>query len=951
MYLGDVIAETLEKDFRVITDREANEYLQMVGNKLVKHLPPTNLKFTFHIIDTPQLNAFATAGGRIYVTRKMVAFLRNESELAGILGHELGHAVVRHVSADLSLHFKKILKVESVGGRDDIYAKYNDLIDNRNTKRVKTSGGHENDQQLEADKIGVFSMVAAGYDPKGFAAAWNRLTETKGKTGNSFSDFFGTTKPAEKRLREILRAIESLPRECVDKNSSTSNAGFEKWQSYIVSSSSFAKEEKLPHLISQSSLKPYLRGDIIHFQFSPDGKYILAQDSSGVNVLTREPFKFLFRINISDAKFANFSPDSKFVTLQTYGLRVEKWSIETQQPTLAREVFVRGRCWQSTLSPDGETLICYSSRTHLEIIDVETNDTIIRKEKFYEPSFFEYFAWIFKLSEYDDKEIDAMQMEFSPDGKYFLGGRVFRFSTGGFMSYGSWGINLNQDALIAFDLHEKEEIKIRGELKNIVSMPFAFYSNDKIIGQHRKNPEKSGIFTFPEGKQVERFFMKANSYTKPHSGDFLLVRPTTTNPVGVFDIKAQKFIASNKTPALDVYGEYSVSESKDGVISLHKFDTAAKKLELVNEVALPKNNLGDVRAVSISPDFDWLALSEKSRGGVWNLKNGEIKIYIRGFRGAYFDQSGFIYSDFPKFENQERSIGVMNPATNQAGILEPIESVKSKLKGRYLIRLKTKEDEKIEKEREKRAQKGEDVPPESEEEAKKVPEFRIDSGFLVGIDLSLGFAYREGDLEIHDAVTRKMLWTKNFPDEVPKFELNPDSETVSLFWNVNAKAAKNEIKNDPLLREKLKSLGEKEGDYLIQILDANTGKIIGQNLIETGEGSFGIAGVSASGDWLTILDSENRVQIYSLSKGELVWRFFGHKAWINPAKSVALVENIEGQLSIYSLNDGKKIDKLLFTSPVIYVKFSRDGNKLFVLTGNQNYYVFNIDGLTKPKPA
>ena len=137
----------------------------------------------------------------------MIAFVRNEAELAGIFGHELGHGIVRHSAIDMSKYFKEILGVESVGDREDVYQKYNDLIDRRNTKRVKTSNNHEDNQQLEADKIGVFSMVAAGYNPEAFSSAWDRLAETEGKTGNSFTDFFGTTRPAEKRLREILKAI------------------------------------------------------------------------------------------------------------------------------------------------------------------------------------------------------------------------------------------------------------------------------------------------------------------------------------------------------------------------------------------------------------------------------------------------------------------------------------------------------------------------------------------------------------------------------------------------------------------------------------------------------------------------------------------------------------------------------------------------------------------------
>ena len=248
MYLGEVIAETVEKNFRVIRDDEANRYLREIGAKLVKHLPPTNIKFQFYVIDSPELNAFATSGGRIYVTRKMIAFVRSEAELAGILGHELGHGIVRHGSIDMSRYFKEVLGIESVGDKEDIYQKYNEYIDKRNTKRLKINQNHEDNQQLEADKIGVFAMVAAGYNPDAFSSAWDRLAETKGKTGNSFTEFFGTTRPAEKRLREILKASSSIPSECLEKDSS-SDENFKQWQTYIVTTTNFPTEETQPVVI------------------------------------------------------------------------------------------------------------------------------------------------------------------------------------------------------------------------------------------------------------------------------------------------------------------------------------------------------------------------------------------------------------------------------------------------------------------------------------------------------------------------------------------------------------------------------------------------------------------------------------------------------------------------------------------------------------------------------
>ncbi len=952
MYLGEVIAETLEKNYRVITDEKANAYLQRIGDKLVKHLPKTGLKYKFHIIDTPQLNAFATAGGRIYVTRKMVAFLNSEDELAGILGHELGHAVVKHVSTDISKLFKEILEVESVEGRDDIFEKYNEFIDKRNTKRVKLGGsGHQNKQQLEADQIGVFSMVAAGYKPEAFATAWNRLTEVKGSTGSGIGDFFGKTKPAEKRLRKILNAIKTIPNECLDKNKADTDSEFNEWQSYIVTTSAFSKKEKISSLISKNVLTPNLRGDILHFQFSPDGKHIIAQDSSGISVLKREPFSFVFRINIGDAKPANFSPDSQSIVIQTYALRVEKWDIAKQKATIAREVFVRGNCWKTALSLDARRLVCYSGARNLDIYDVATNERIFRKKSFFTPDIVNYYSWVVDVNENETKEIEDMQMEFSPNGKYLLVGKIKRFRNDGKKDpnyFQRFSVGNNQVPYFAYDLEKDEEIKLSRKIQQLMKVPFAFYSDDSIIAQARNNPQNSGIFSFPKGKRRKKFVMRANDFSRPYKNELILVRPTTTNPVGVYDMKSNKFIASNKTAALDMYGNYLISESREGYIGLFQLTDNYQKLNEVGYVNLPQNNLGDVRNISLSPDLNWMAMSEKSRGAVWNLKTGEMKVYAHGFRGSYFGVNGNVYADFVGQNKQPRTMGVMNIVSGTAAKLGDIQTRNTKQFGKFLVRLKTGKDKKLDKIEQNRKKKKTGYI--NKEERKKRPKITVTKGFLTAINFG-NESSKKGILQIFDASSRKVLWTRKFNNGVPRYGFDSNSETTTFYWAVKSKPAKEAINKDAKLKTRLKELKDKVGDYLVQVLDANTGKLIGQTLIETGKGSFRIQRAFANKNWITIIDTQNRVQLYSLSDGKRRWLFFGDNVAINPTKPFAVVENIAGQLSVYSLKNGKKIEKLLFSSAVVYTRFSENGEKLFVLTANQKYYLFDVDGFMKSKLA
>jgi predicted Zn-dependent protease len=106
--LGDAAAEHIQGDFQVI-DADINDYLRQVGERIVKHIPPTHFRFQFFLVDLPDVNAFALPGGRVYVTRKLVAFVRNEDELAGVLGHEIGHIISHHTAIDMTRTFQAVL--------------------------------------------------------------------------------------------------------------------------------------------------------------------------------------------------------------------------------------------------------------------------------------------------------------------------------------------------------------------------------------------------------------------------------------------------------------------------------------------------------------------------------------------------------------------------------------------------------------------------------------------------------------------------------------------------------------------------------------------------------------------------------------------------------------------------------------------------------------------------
>ncbi|HEY7546033.1 MAG TPA: hypothetical protein VID27_14170, partial [Blastocatellia bacterium] len=370
-------------------------------------------------------------------------------------------------------------------------------------------------------------------------------------------------------------------------------------------------------------------------------------------------------------------------------------------------------------------------------------------------------------------------------------------------------------------------------------------------------------------------------------------------PVGVLDLSTKVISKANKQSALDLYDKVFVAERLNGEIGM--YDT--EKNELIGKVLLPRNSLGRLRSVALSTDMKWLAVSERTRGAVWNLAKGERLFHVRGFRGAHFAEDGALYADFPKFEESERTIARLDMMSRQTAVGPDVIEDSARQHGQFVVFTKP---------------------------AKKD-----------------GPYFQDVILEVHNARDLSLMWSRPFPKEAPQVWIDPDNESMALAWSVSSNAAKAEIKADPQLAQKLAALKEKDGDYFLQVLDARTGKLRGRLLIETGKGSFDISTAHAAGDWVVIADSENRVLIYSLSTGEQKGRMFGARATINTTTNLLCVENERGQLTVYDLKTMEKRDEFLFSSPVEFARFSADGKSLFVLTASQTAYVLDLSAIAR----
>src|SRR6185503_2629200 len=192
-------------------------------------------------------------------------------------------------------------------------------------------------------------------------------------------------------------------------------------------------------------------------------------------------------------------------------------------------------------------------------------------------------------------------------------------------------------------------------LQRLIVGGFTFMGSDRVAGINIQDYKKSAVVTFPEGKLVSEFSLRGN-IEAPTLGEYLLIRPIKDFPLGVFDLNTKVIFKSNKQPALDIFGDLFVAEMRNGELGLYRME----KNQLTASTLLSNISIGRLRASYLSADMKWLALSSRSRGGVWNLERGDARLYLRGFRGAFLSDDGFFYGDFPKFETADRNVAKFN---------------------------------------------------------------------------------------------------------------------------------------------------------------------------------------------------------------------------------------------------------------------------------------------------
>ncbi len=172
--MGDSFSRQVEKDYRVVNDRELNERLQRVGKKLVAVCDRKELFYRFRVIedkkDPDMVNAASLPGGYVYVFKNLFKVADTDDELASVLGHEIGHIVARHsIKQAQAIWGYNILSVLAAGTGNP------DVAFGTQAGYLQILSGYSQEDELLADKLGARYAKRAGYDPKAMITFLQKL--------------------------------------------------------------------------------------------------------------------------------------------------------------------------------------------------------------------------------------------------------------------------------------------------------------------------------------------------------------------------------------------------------------------------------------------------------------------------------------------------------------------------------------------------------------------------------------------------------------------------------------------------------------------------------------------------------------------------------------------------------------------------------------------------------
>ena len=209
--LGRQASREVERSVRLYRDPVVRAYVDSLGQALVRVSARSQFRYYFKVVDAPEVNAFALPGGFIYVNLGLIKAAETESELVGVIGHEIGHVEMHHGAKKISQQYGVAVLVDVIAGGGDPSLRRKILA-----QLVGFGGGlgvlkYGREAERESDKFAVHCLVKAGVDPEGIARFFETLLKLHKRAPKGVEVWFATHPPTQSRIDFVRSEIAKLP--------------------------------------------------------------------------------------------------------------------------------------------------------------------------------------------------------------------------------------------------------------------------------------------------------------------------------------------------------------------------------------------------------------------------------------------------------------------------------------------------------------------------------------------------------------------------------------------------------------------------------------------------------------------------------------------------------------------------------------------------------------------
>jgi predicted Zn-dependent protease len=207
--LGSQYSDQINAQLPIVQDPEVNRYINVLGDSIAQLTSRGDLPWRFFIVNSAEVNAFAVPGGFIYVNRGLIERAQNLSELAGVLGHEIGHVVKRHSIKQMQQQQGAQVGVTlgcvllNVCGTDIAQAGIN-------IAGSAIFAKFSRDDEAQADEVGIDNVVRAGISPKGIPEMFQILLQERQSDPGAVELWFGTHPTEESRIADTQAIINKI---------------------------------------------------------------------------------------------------------------------------------------------------------------------------------------------------------------------------------------------------------------------------------------------------------------------------------------------------------------------------------------------------------------------------------------------------------------------------------------------------------------------------------------------------------------------------------------------------------------------------------------------------------------------------------------------------------------------------------------------------------------------